>query len=179
MKMFIALALISTSGFAQTWTETFKLPEGTTFRARMTGFDCGTFGTTYVGAPENIRAQAVEFRQLAADKDLNKFLIEADYQGTDGQKCIYGVFLDRNRDTKTLDINHSEVKTTEGLEAGCESTRLFIDTLFTASGYEGSKRGLRYIAVNVVADTANDVCESGTVRTVFDRRLVPESDQMK
>lgn len=174
MKHFIlAATLLSGSAFAQTWTETYKLPEGTTFRARATGYDCGTFITSaqsYVGAPENFRSRSIEFKQLSADKDLNKFLFEAEYPSTTGEKCIYGIFLDRNRDSKTLDFTHSLIKT-EGSEESCLETKEFIDTELASVAYEASKRGIRYVAVQVVKDTPNDVCESGNVRVVFDRRF--------
>ena len=171
MKFFIALALMtSASAFAQ-YTETFKLPEGTTHRARAVGYDCGTFGTTYKPAPENFRSRGIEFKQLSADKDLNKFLFEAYYPGSEGNTCIYGIYLDRARDTKTLDFTHSVVKTTEGLEDTCLETKEFIDQELKSNAYEASKRGIRYIAVQVVKDTQNDVCESGNVRVVFDRRF--------
>lgn len=174
MKHFLfTLTLLSTGAFAQEWTETFKLPEGMTFRARMAGYDCGKFTTNYVAAPENVRSTGLSFRQLAADKDLNKFLIEGEYPGLEGQLCKIGLFLDRSRETKTLDFTHSLVDAPEGLEDGCEETRVAIEGLLTSAAYEPSPRGIRYLAVNVLTDTANDVCESGTVRAVFDRRLVP------
>lgn len=172
MKLLAVLTLLtSTTLFAQSWTETYKLPEGTTHRARTAGYDCGTFGSTYVSAPENFKSRGIEFKQLSADKDLNKFLFEAYYPGTEGQQCVYGIFLDRSRATKTLDFTHSEVKTTEGMEEGCKDTQNFLDTELASVAYEASKRGIRYIAVQIVKDTANDVCESGNVRVVFDRRF--------
>lgn len=167
--MILALSLFSTAAFAQEWTETFKLPEGMTYRARMAGYDCGKFTTKYVSAPENVRSTTLVFRQLAADKDLNKFLIEGEYPGTEGQICKIGLYLDRNRETKTLDFTHSLLGTAEG----CDGQRSNIEALLTSAAYEPSPRGIRYLAVNVLTDTANDVCESGTVRAVFDRRLVP------
>lgn len=71
--------------------------------ARTAGYDCGTFGPTYVGTPETFRGHHIKFKQLAADKDLNKFLFEAVFPGSKGQTCTYGVYLDLRRDTKTLD----------------------------------------------------------------------------
>lgn len=175
MKFLIALSLLATSSvFAQKWTETYKLPEGTTYRARAVGYDCGTFvtGNSYKEAPENFRSRGIEFKQLSADKDLNKFLFEAYYPGTQGNTCIYGIYLDRNRETKTLDLTHSVVTTTDGLEDTCKETQEFIDQELRSNAYEASKRGIRYVAVQVVKDTPNDVCESGNVRVVFDRRFV-------
>lgn len=174
MKLLMLLALISSSAFAQeTWTETYKLPEGTTFRARGVGYDCGTFITatqSYVGAPTMISERKIDFKQFSADKDLNKFLIEIEYPGTEGEKCIYGMFLDRNRDTKNLDFTHSLI-TTKGTQESCLETKEFMDKEFTNLPYEASKRGIRFVAVSLIQDEANDVCESGTVRTVFDRRF--------
>lgn len=169
--LLLASLFVSASGFAQTtWTETFKLPEGITHRALAAGYDCGTFGSTYVNAPADFVAHQVQYRQLAADKDLNKFVIEATYPGSEGESCTYGVYLNRNRDDKTLDFDHSKIVTT-GAEGSCELGKTFIDGRMSRVTYEGSKRGLRYIATQVITDEANDVCESGNVRVVFDRRL--------
>lgn len=171
MKSFLlATILLSSHAMAQSWTETFQLPEGITHRALAAGYDCGTFGTTYVGAPESFRAHNIEFKQLAADKDLNKFLFEATFPNAEGQTCIYGVYLDRSRDTKTLDFNHSVIKT-EAAEESCAVGKDFLDSKLASAAYEGSKRGLRYVAVQVIKEEANDVCETGNVRIVFDRRL--------
>lgn len=168
--LIIAMTLASGNLLAQSWTETFKLPEGTTHRARTAGYDCGTFGSKYVTAPEILSSRGVEFKQLSADKDLNKFLFEASYPGVQGNTCLYGIYLDRSRATKTLDFTHSFVKTDEGLELGCLETKEFLDAQLKSVGYEPSKRGLRYIAVDVMKDEANEVCESNQVRVVFDRR---------
>jgi hypothetical protein len=102
---------------------------------------------------------------------LNKFLFEAIYPSENGVTCTYGVFFDRSRDTKTLDFTHSVVVTTEGNEESCMATQSFLDAQLVSLPYEGSKRGLRYIAAQIMSETANDVCESGNVRIVFDRRL--------
>lgn len=165
MKSLLALALLSTSAFAQDWTETFKIPEGMTYRVKAAGYDCGTFGPKYVEAPVKMTEQNVTFRQLSADKDLNKFLIEATYPNANGEQCVYGAFFDRKRDGRTLDLTHS---LTQG--EGCEATQTFLDAQFASSPYEASKRGIRYIAVNVMNES-NEVCESGIVRMVFDRRM--------
>lgn len=168
--LLIASALLSTSVFAQeTWTETFKLPEGMTYRARAAGFDCGEFFKGYVNTPAEFEAQKITYRQLAADKDLNKFLIEATYPGADGSQCIYGSYLDRNRDDKTLDFTHSLIKT-ESSEENCVEGQAFLDFTMKKVSYEVSKRGIRYIATQVIAGE-NDVCESGIVRAVFDRKF--------
>ncbi len=176
-RLVIAMAFISTATYAQStpWTETFKLPEGTTYRARAAGYDCGTFGNKYVEAPESFKSKNIEFKQLSADKDLNKFLFEASYPSSKGKECVYGIFLDRNRDSKTLDFTHSIVKTEEGNEDYCLETQQFIDTELKSVAYEGSKRGLRYVAVEIVKDQVNDVCESNSVRVVFDRRFTEQT----
>lgn len=168
--LLLATALIATNVMAQEWTETFKLPEGITFRARTAGYDCGTFTTNYVIAPDSFRALNIQFKQLAADKDLNKFLFEAVYPGSEGNTCTYGVYLDRSRDTKTLDFTHSLIKT-EGSEESCLEAKTFLDTQLASVAYEGSKRGIRYVAVQIIKDEVNDVCENNNVRVVFDRRL--------
>lgn len=169
--LLFATVLIASNVMAQEWTETFKLPEGITFRARTAGYDCGSFSSTYVTAPESFRALNIEFKQLAADKDLNKFLFEAVYPGSEGNTCTYGIYLDRSRDTKTLELTHSVIKT-EGSYESCLEAKVFLDTNLASVAYEGSKRGIRYVAVQIVKDEVNDVCESGNVRVVFDRRLV-------
>jgi ribosomal protein L35AE/L33A len=163
--------MASANVMAQEWSETFKLPEGITFRARTAGYDCGTFTTNYVVAPGSFQALNIEFKQLAADKDLNKFLFEAVYPGSEGNTCTYGVYLDRSRDTKTLDFTHSLIKT-EGSEESCLEAKSFLDSQLASVAYEGSKRGIRYVAVQIIKDEVNDVCENGNVRVVFDRRLV-------
>ena len=171
MTTFFFMALATMTMANDTWTETFKLPEGTTYRAKAAGFDCGTFNHKYVQAPIEYRERQVEFKQLSADKDLNKFLFEAVYPAENGVTCTYGVFFDRSRDTKTLNLTHSAVVTTEGNEEACIAGQNFLDAQLTSLPYEGSKRGLRYIAAQILTETANDVCESGNVRIVFDRRL--------
>jgi hypothetical protein len=166
-SLLIASVLFSGSVMAQdSWTETYKIPQGITYRARMAGFDCGEFGNKYVSAPSDFIANKIQYRQLAADKDLNIFLIEATYPSAMGESCLYGVYLDRNRDDKTLDFNHSIVS-----GEGCEAGKEFLDHRMSKVTYEGSKRGLRYIATQVITDESNDVCESGNVRAVFDRRF--------
>ncbi len=177
--LMIATALFSTGVFAQTWTETYRLPEGTTFRARTAGYDCGKFITStesYVSAPEILFSRGVEFKQLSADKELNKFLFEAEYPSVNGEKCVYGIFLDRNRETKTLDFTHSIITTTDAPEA-CAETKDFLDNQLKSVQYEGSKRGLRYVAVQVIKDTPNDVCETNNVRVVFDRRFAGNTEE--
>ena len=171
MTTLFFMALTTTAMANDTWTETFKLPQGTTHRAKMAGYDCGTFNNKYVQAPVEYLERQIEFKQLSADKDLNKFLFEAVYPSENGVACTYGVFFDRSRDTKTLDFTHSVVITTEGSEEACIAGQNFLDAQLTSLPYEGSKRGLRYIAAQILTETANDVCESGNVRIVFDRRL--------
>lgn len=170
--IFLAFAFLTVQAYAQVWTETYKLPEGTTFRARTAGYDCGRFITStesYVATPEVLSSRRIEFKQLSADKDLNKFLFEAEFPSSNGEICIYGIFLDRNRETKTLDFTHSLITTIDMPEA-CAETKEFLDTQLKSVQYEGSKRGLRYVAVQVIKDTTNEVCESNNVRVVFDRR---------
>ena len=170
-SLLLTAVLLAPAAWAQaTWTETFKLPEGITYRALAAGYDCGTFGNSYVGTPESFRAHNIEFKQLAADKDLNKFLFEAVFTPAEGQTCTYGVYLDRNRDNKTLDFTHSLI-VTNGAEEACAAGKAFLDQQLVAVQYEGSRRGLRYVAVEVIKDEPNDVCETRSVRIVFDRRL--------
>jgi hypothetical protein len=164
--LFVLVLTFSTLAHAN-WTETFKLPEGMTYRARTAGFDCGKFGNTYVSKPA--RFDQIDFKQLAADNKLNKFLIEAEFLGSKDKKCIYGAFLDRNRNLKTLDFTHSLIHT-EGDVRDCSEIQSFLDQQMSSMMYEGSKRGLRYIATQIITNETNEVCSSGNVRVVFDRR---------
>lgn len=160
----LSLLVLSTSVMA----ETFKLPAGTTFRAKGVGYDCGEFTTDYKPAPKVYAEKHINFLQLSADKDLNTFLIEATFPNQDGVECIYGAFFNRSRDSKTLDLDHSELVTTASPES-CQETIDFLDKNLSSVKYFASKRGIRYIAVELLNE-ANEVCENNTVRTIFDRK---------
>lgn len=160
----LSLLVLSTSVMA----ETFKLPAGTTHRARGVGYDCGEFTTDYKAAPAVYAERQVNFLQFSADKDLNTFLIEATFPGSNGAQCIYGVFFNRSRETKTLNLDHSELVTT-GSSQDCADTISWMDKKLQSVKYYASKRGIRYIAVEVLNEK-NNVCENNIVRTVFDRR---------
>nr|BDT28603.1 hypothetical protein BHI3_20690 [Bacteriovorax sp. HI3] len=164
MKLFLALMLLSTTAMA----EVFKLPAGITFRAKGVGYDCGEFFTEYKPAPKKYADQKITFLQLAADKDLNTFLVEGTFPGTDGGLCTFGLFLNRSRDTKSMEIDHTEVVSTGNVEA-CFETKNWIDDNMSSMKYYASKRGIRFIAFEVMNEE-NDVCPNNTVRAVFDRR---------
>ncbi len=147
--------------------DTFDLPEGITFRARGVGYDCGEFFTEFKTAPQDYKAKNIEFVQLAADKDLNAFVAELSYQ-TESETCSYGVYFRRERDTKTMNFEHSEILAKKNPE-NCLDTKSWLDDQLSSVKYYASKRGIRFIALEL-PKVNNDICESGTVRTVFDRR---------
>lgn len=161
----LSLLVLSTSVVA----ETFKLPAGITFRAKGVGYDCGEFSTDpYKSAPKDYAERKINFLQLAADKDLNTFLIEATFPNAQGVECTYGAFFNRSRDAKTLDLDHSELVTSAD-PASCAETINFLDKNLSSVKYFASKRGIRFIAVELLNEQ-NEVCENKNVRTVFDRR---------
>lgn len=163
--IFLASLMIGSTTLA----ETFKLPAGTTFRAKSVGYDCGEFTSEYLGAPKEYLERKIEFVQLSADKHLNTFLVEANYEGTNGEKCIYGGFYDRDRTTVRINLSSSEV-VTDGDVENCLDGQMWLDNKLSSVKYEASKRGYRFVALHVVEDAKNELCESNTVRTVFDRR---------
>lgn len=145
--------------------------EQTTHRVTGIGYDCGEFfkGTTEK-APKLFEDNKIEFTRLDADKDLNDFLIHAKSQIGD-VTCEYGIFLNRERSDKTLNLTKLE-STTSSLDSlsVCEEKISLLTEIFSKANYYASKRGIRYIAVDVI-NGENDVCTSGNVRAVFDRRL--------
>lgn len=168
MKLLLLLTLTISSAL---YAETFKLPQGTTFRAQADGFDCGVFGpeSDYVAAPALFSERDITFFQLAADKELNYFLLELSYPGLGGEVCTYGAFFDRSRETKRLNLTHSAL-VTNGASEDCVATQDWLNQRLASLSYEPSKRGIRYIALTLIEDESNDVCESRFVRAVFDRR---------
>lgn len=160
----LSLLVLSTSVMA----ETFKLPAGTTYRAKAVGYDCGEFTTDYKTAPLAYAEKNINFEQFSADKDLNTFLVEANFPNEKGEQCIYGVFFNRSREDKTLDFDYSELVTAANPES-CKETVKWLDEKFSSVKYYASKRGIRYIAVEVLTGK-NEVCGENAVRTVFDRR---------
>lgn len=168
MKLLILLALTISSAL---YAETFKLPQGMTFRAHADGFDCGTFGpeSDYVAAPLSFSEHQINLFQLAADKELNYFLLELTYPGLGGELCTYGAFFDRSRETRRLNLTHSAL-VSYGASEDCTATQEWLNQQLASISYEPSKRGIRYIALTLIEDESNDVCESRFVRAVFDRR---------
>lgn len=164
MKFLFLMTLLITE---TTHADTFNLPEGITFRARGVGYDCGEFFTDYKPAPVDFRERGVEFVQLAADKDLNAFVAELKYPATNGKSCSYGVYFKRERDTKMMNFEHSEIIATN--TENCLDKKEWLDDQLNSVKYYASKRGIRFIALEL-PKVNNDICESGTVRTIFDRR---------
>lgn len=166
MKLVLASSLFLLLGSA--FAETYKLPNGTTFRAKGIGFDCGEFFKGTVPAPKEFAERGINLYQMAADKDLNTFLIEAHYPASNGDQCIYGAFFNRSRATKTVELDYALItKTNEASD--CSETEAWLSEKFNSMKYHASKRGIRYVAFDVI-EGANDVCESEQVRAVFDRR---------
>ncbi len=170
-KMKCLIALLALASSATALSETFKLPMGTTFRAAADGYDCGTFGPEddYVAAPLSYDEHEISFFQLSADKELNNFLIELNYPAADNSTCTYGVFFERNRETKRLDFSYSQI-VAETDSALCEGTRQWLDSELASVSYEASKRGFRYVAITLKEGVELQSCASGTTRIVFDRR---------
>lgn len=160
-------SLMITSFF--THAEEFKLPMGTTFRAYMTGFDCGEYNLGYVQSPKKFENRNIEFKQFSADKDLNNILLEIHYTGDQGERCFYGGFFLRNRSSVELDFNYSEIKT-NGDITNCTSKEAWLNNHWQDMRYETSKRGHRYVAVVVDRDEQDIICESKISRAVFDRK---------
>lgn len=147
--------------------DTFDLPEGITFRAQGVGYDCGEFFTEFKSTPLNYKERGVEFVQLAADKDLNAFVAELKYQAFNSETCSYGVYFRRERDTKTMNFERSEIVATS--PESCLKTKEWLDDQLISVKYYASKRGIRFIALEL-PKVKDDICENGTIRIVFDRR---------
>ena len=162
-KLFLAALFVAGPVLA----DTFNLPEGITFRAKGVGYDCGEFFTDFKTAPEEFAAKNINFVQLAADKDLNAFVSELSYTN-DADTCSYGVYWRRDRDTKTLNFERSEI-IAQNNSANCADTKEWLDNQLATVIYYASKRGIRFIALELPV-VKNNICESGVVRTVFDRR---------
>lgn len=173
MKKMIALvfAMISTSVMANADLEKQIELSSTTHRVKNIGYDCGEFFQGTVEAPAVISSKNIQLTRLDADKDLNNFLVKATFN-LEGETCYYGVFLDRSRETKTLNFNHSVLLSTNtNPSEKCLENQKYLDEVFKSSSYYVSKRGIRYIAVDVIQGE-NEVCsESQNVRAVFDRRV--------
>lgn len=168
MKTLLLLSFICSTSI---YGETFKLPTGTTFRAHMDGFDCGTFGpeSDYVTAPADYKSRNIEFIQLSADKELNNFLIELAYVGENNSLCTYGAFFVRNRDEVRLNLDYSEV-VASGDSSDCIETQDWLNNALSSVKYQASKRGFRYVAVTLLENQENNICETNYLRAVFDRR---------
>ena len=167
----LILAMVSANVLANADLEKQIELSSTTHRVKSIGYDCGEFFQGTVEAPSVISSKNIELTRLDADKDLNIFLVKATFSA-ENETCYYGVFLDRSRETKTLDFNHSVLLSTNGTPSEkCVANQNYLDELFKSSSYYVSKRGIRYIAVDVIQGE-NEVCsESQNVRAVFDRRL--------
>lgn len=162
---FVLLGLVT---FQPLMADTFDLPEGITFRAQGVGYDCGEFFTEFKSAPQEYKDRNVEFVKLAADKDLNAFVSELSYQTVSGDSCSYGVYFRRDRDTKTMIFEQSKILAKND-PINCLETKEWLDQQLSSVKYYASKRGIRFIALELL-NVKNDICESGIVRTVFDRR---------
>lgn len=162
---------LSVSVFANTDLEKQIELSSTTHRVKNIGYDCGEFFQGTVDAPSVISSKNIEITRLDADKDLNNFLVKATFTA-ENETCYYGAYLDRSRETKTLDFNHSVLlSTSTNPSEKCLENQKYLDEVFKSSSYYVSKRGIRYIAVDVI-NGENEVCsESQNVRAVFDRRV--------
>lgn len=167
-KLIMTMLLLSTPTLAQVW----ELPTNTTYRVKATGFDCGEFirryKVEYTGTPKIIADAGISFDLLTADKDLNVFGIETSWTSQTGEQCLFGLFFNRARETRTLDLDFTKEKNS-GDGSSCLAGQNLLKEKLVSSAYEGSKRGIRYLAVDLLNEK-NDVCESGKVRLIFDRR---------
>ncbi|WP_419168699.1 hypothetical protein [Halobacteriovorax sp.] len=169
MKRIILLATILTSSvFAQIW----PLPAGTTYIVKGTGFDCGKFirryKVEYTQTPKVFLERGINFNLLTADKDLNTFSIETSWSTNNGQVCQFGLFFNRARETRTLDLDYTMSQTNDDSKSCLENEELLKSKLQSAT-YTASKRGIRYIAVDILNEE-NNVCDENRVRLIFDRR---------
>ncbi|WP_372656167.1 hypothetical protein [Halobacteriovorax sp.] len=169
MKKLILLA--SFAVFQAAYSQHFTLPNGTTYRAFATHYDCGEFGEIKADTPDLLVQLNTKFTYLAADKRINDFLIELNTMEEDKVACFYGVYLKRSREDRTLYYQSSVIESAiEGFD--CESVKSDLDGLLQALPYEGSRRGLRYLATTLNSlDSAT--CVDASTRIVFDRRYTP------
>lgn len=163
-KLILLMVLLNTNIFAEIW----KLPAGTTYRVKGVGYDCGKFFRGYTTTPKLYAERGINFDLLTADKHLNTFSIETSWEASNGEMCYYGLFFNRARETRTLDLDYTMEQATSD-QTDCSGNQEFLKKVFNSTPYEASKRGTRYIAVDVI-NGENDVCEGGQVRAVFDRR---------
>ncbi|MFG1486345.1 hypothetical protein [Halobacteriovorax sp. RZ-2] len=169
MKNLILLVTLLTNPVsAQIW----PLPTGTTYFVKGTGYDCGEFirryKVEYTTTPKVFSEKGIKFDLLTADSDLNVFSIESSWNTESGQTCHFGLFFNRARETRTLDLDYTKSQTNGSPEACLENEELLKSKL-QSSAYEASKRGIRYIAVDILNEE-NEVCDGNRVRLIFDRR---------
>ncbi|WP_412471853.1 hypothetical protein [Halobacteriovorax sp. RT-1-4] len=167
-KLILLVTLLTNPVSAQIW----PLPTGTTYIVKGTGYDCGKFisryKVEYTNTPKVFSDRGIQFDLLTADSDLNVFSIETSWKTLSGQTCQYGLFFNRARETRTLDLDYTKSQT-NGNPEECLGNENFLKTKLHSSAYEASKRGIRYIAVDILNEE-NEVCESDRVRLIFDRR---------
>ncbi|MFG1492849.1 hypothetical protein [Halobacteriovorax sp. ZH4_bin.1] len=167
-RLFLLTILLASSVSAQIW----PLPTGTTYFVKGTGYDCGQFirryKVEYTTTPKVFLDKGIKFHLLTADSDLNVFSIETSWNTESGQLCQFGLFFNRARETRTLDLDYTKSQTNGSPEACIENEELLKSKL-QSSSYEASKRGIRYIAVDILNEE-NEVCDANRVRLIFDRR---------
>lgn len=169
MKTIIFLA--SLSMFQSVFSQHFQLPSGTTYRAFATHYDCGSFGEVRAEQPQALAALNTKFTFLAADKRINDFLIELNTTKDGEVACYYGVYLKRNREDRTLYYESSVIEAVnESID--CDGIKSDLDILLDKLPYEGSRRGLRYLAATL-NNIESTTCIDGSTRVVFDRRYTP------
>lgn len=154
-----------------TWAaegDLFSIPTGTTYRVKGVGYDCGEFFTPILNAPKQIAERGLNFYKLSADKDLNIFLIEVNYLGANSASCTLGLYFNRNRADKTFDLSEVKLLEVENI-LECQENREYIENKLAKTNYYSSKRGIRYIAFDIINEE-NDICENNNVRAIFDRR---------
>ncbi|EPZ49228.1 hypothetical protein M902_0893 [Bacteriovorax sp. BAL6_X] len=167
-RLFLLTILIASSVSAQIW----PLPTGTTYFVKGTGYDCGEFikryKVEYTTTPKLFSEKGINFDLLTADSDLNVFSIETSWNTESGQHCQFGLFFNRARETRTLDLDYTKSKSNGSAQA-CLENEMLIKSKLQSAKYEASKRGIRYIAVDILNEE-NEVCDGTRVRLIFDRR---------
>ncbi|MFG1501288.1 hypothetical protein ABMA70_13860 [Halobacteriovorax sp. XZX-3] len=167
-KLILLVTLLSSPAIAQIW----PLPTGTTYLVKGTGYDCGTFisryKVEYTTTPKLFSDAGINFDLLTADSDLNVFSIESSWVTTSGQTCNFGLFFNRARETRTLELDYTK-SMTDGDASKCVANEELLKSKLQSSAYEASKRGIRYIAVDILNEKT-EVCDGERVRLIFDRR---------